>query len=62
MTIKKESHIKKPDFSIDEIMNLDIEGDYFKFGGFLEREPWVEWYVKSSKFEVEIVAKHENHC
>jgi len=51
----------KPEFPIDEIMNLDIEGEYFKFGGFLEREPWVEWYVKSSKFEVEIVTKHKIH-
>jgi len=42
-------------------MHLDIEGDYFKFDGFLEREPWVEWYVKSSEFEVEIVIKHEIH-
>ena len=51
----------KPEFPLDEITNLDIESGFFKFGGFLEREPWVEWNVKANQYEIEVISKHEIH-
>lgn len=51
----------KPEFPLDEITNLDIEDGQFKFGGFLEREPWVEWNVKATEYEIEVISKHQLH-
>ncbi|MFC3195949.1 hypothetical protein ACFODZ_16965 [Marinicella sediminis] len=47
-----------PDFPIDEVMNLDFNGDTFEFGGFLNREPWVQWVVNATGFKIEIKGSH----
>lgn len=51
----------KPEFPIDEIMNLDFNGQVFEFGGFLNREPWVQWQVNATEFKIEITCKHAAH-
>ena len=51
----------EPELPLDEITNLDFNGVLFEFRGFLNREPWVEWQVYATEFEIEIKEKHIVH-
>ena len=58
--IKGKSH-PSPELPLDEITNLEFNGVLFEFGGFLNREPWVQWQVYATKFKIEIKGKHVAH-
>ncbi|WP_353669145.1 hypothetical protein [Marinomonas sp. THO17] len=47
-----------PELPLDEITNLEFNGELFEFGGFLDREPWVQWQVYATEFKIEIKGKH----
>ncbi|MEL4246938.1 hypothetical protein [Shewanella xiamenensis] len=50
-----------PEQPLDEITNLEFNGELFEFGGFLNREPWVQWHVYATEFAIEIKGKHIVH-
>ena len=50
-----------PEFPLDEITNLEFNGELFEFGGFLEREPWIQWQVYATEFKIEIKCKQLAH-
>jgi hypothetical protein len=51
----------EPELPLDVIMNLDFDGKIFKFGGFLNNEPWAEWQVYATEFKIEINSRHVVH-
>ena len=51
----------EPQLPIDEIMKLEFDGKQFEFGGFLKSEPWVQWQVNATGFQIEIKGKHVAH-
>lgn len=48
-----------PQLPLDEIMSVSFDGEIFTFEGFLETQPWYEWFVKGNGFELEVLSKHE---
>ncbi|MGF1740904.1 hypothetical protein L4C34_07475 [Vibrio profundum] len=48
-----------PEFPIDEIMNASFRDGEFLLDGFKETEPWHEWYIKSFRFEVQVISSNE---
>lgn len=50
-----------PELPLDEITNLEFNGVLFDFGGFLNREPWVQWLVYATEFKIEIKGMHVAH-
>lgn len=50
-----------PELPLDEITNLEFNGELFEFGGFLNREPWVQWQVYATEFKIEIKSNHVAH-
>jgi len=51
----------KPELPLDEITTLVFNGELFDFGGFLKREPWVQWQVYATGFKIEVKGKHVAH-
>lgn len=50
-----------PVLPLDEITTLEFNSSLFDFGGFLNREPWVQWQVYATAFKIEIKGKHIEH-
>jgi len=46
-----------PDLPLDEIMELKYSDSMFSFAGFLDKEPWAEWFVGATGFNISITAK-----
>lgn len=54
--VKGQPH-PQPDFPLDKIMDIEFDGTKFEVGGYLDSEPWVQWFVYASEFKVEIIEK-----